>query len=157
MIRLIQRVENNVLVKIEKFSPRFHGLAMRYRIYFKYIIAGGTAAFVDLSFLVFFKELFGFHYLLAAVFAFIIAFCVSFILQKFWTFSDGRMEGVHRQAAVYLMIALANLFMNTLLMYLFVDVVHVWYLFSQIMAAGLIALVSFFIYRRFVFKNTKVS
>jgi putative flippase GtrA len=151
VINLIQKIEDGFMVTLEKISPTLFRLATRYQIYFKYIISGGTAAATDLALLAFFKEIFGFNYLVAAVLAFIIAFGVSFFLQKFWTFGDTKMEGVHRQAGLYLAIAVANLFVNTLLMYIFVDFVHIWYFLSQVIASGLIALFSFFIYRRFVF------
>src|SRR5207248_270965 len=105
----------------------------------------------DIFLLALFKEAFAMSYLVAATLAFAIAFFVSFALQKFWTFGDRALSGVHMQMTIYFTIAGVNLGINAGLMYVFVDVAHLWYLFSQVLAGGLIALSSFFLYRRFVF------
>ena len=122
----------------------------------KYIISGGTAAVVDLSFLALFVDVFKINYLISAIFAFLIAFSVSFLLQKFWTFQDKGMDDVHKQASIYFIVSATNLGINTLLMYLFVDHFHIHYFLSQILASGLLAISSYFIYSRFIFKNNIV-
>jgi putative flippase GtrA len=119
----------------------------------KYIISGGTAAAVDIAFLVLFTEVFKWWYIVSAIVAFIIAFGVSFTLQKFWTFRDHGTERIHVQASIYLAVSIANLGINTLLMYLFVDIFGIWYVASQVLAGGLIAIMSFFVYKKFIFKK----
>jgi putative flippase GtrA len=125
----------------------------------RFIISGGTSAAVDLFLLFLLNSVLGVHYLASAVLAFIGAFGVSFTLHKFWTFrSHG--EKAHRQAALYLLASLFGLFLNTILMYLFVQ--HVFthvipsmrmnVMASQIVVGGIVAFVSFFISHRFVFK-----
>lgn len=152
MIDLLERTVDRTMVGLEKISPSLFSLATRYKIYVKYIFSGGTAVAADLILLALFKEVFVMNYLVAAILAFIIAFGVSFTMQKFWTFSDKKINGMHRQVVIYFVIAVGNLLVNTLLMYVFVDFIHVWYLLSQVIASGLIALTSFFLYRRLVFK-----
>ena len=121
----------------------------------RYLIAGGTAAFVDFGFLYLFTDGFGLHYLTSAILAFIIAFFVSFFLQKFWTFQDYSVEKVHEQAVIYFAVAIFNLAINTGLMYLCVDVWGIWYMAGQFLASGLIAVESFFISRHFVFNKIR--
>ncbi|MDP3735697.1 MAG: GtrA family protein [bacterium] len=115
----------------------------------RYLISGGTALAVNLGLLAFFIEIFGLWYLLAAVLAFTVALCVSFALQKFFTFADhARTTGVlTRQFSIYTTIALINVALNTILMYLLVERLVLHYLVSQVVASGTIALYSFFIYR----------
>lgn len=120
----------------------------------RYIISGGTAACVDIGFLVLFTEAFGWWYLVSAILAFILAFGVSFGLQKFWTFKDHVTDNMHVQASIYLLVSLVNLGLNTLLMYFFVDLLHMWYVFAQVLTGGLIAILSFFVYKKFIFKNS---
>jgi putative flippase GtrA len=117
----------------------------------KYIISGGTAAVVDLAALYVFVEWFHMWYVLSAIIAFLIAFCFSFTLQKFWTFKDREVENVHKQATVYFVVSVVNLGVNTLLIYLFVEYLHLHYFVSQIIAGGLLAVSSFFIYSIFIF------
>lgn len=123
----------------------------------KYVISGGTAAVIDLFFLYFFVEHSSMTYLSAAVIAFLIAFCASFTLQKFWTFKDSSVEKVHKQATVYLIVSLANLGLNTFLIYVFVEYSHLHYFISQILAGALLAVSSFFVYSFFIFKPVAVK
>jgi putative flippase GtrA len=119
----------------------------------RYLVSGSSAAVVDLGLLYGLTEWASLHYLASATIAFVAAFFVSFFLQKFWTFQDHSVERVHAQVALYFVIAVANLGLNTLLMYLFVEYLHLWYLAAQILAGSAIACESFFISRHFVFKT----
>lgn len=119
----------------------------------RYIISGGTAALTDLVALYVFTDILHVWYLLSAIIAFIIAFGVSFSLQKYWTFKDHSNDGIAAQGALYLLISIVNLGINTGLVYLFTDVFGSHYIVSQIIAAGLIAIVSFFVYQKLIFKK----
>ncbi len=117
----------------------------------RFIISGGTSAVVDLSLLYVFHSVFGIHYLLSAVLAFLGAFGVSFTLHKYWTFKSHGQE-THRQVVIYMGTSLFGLFLNTVLMYIFVDFFHVQVLVSQFFVGAMVAFSSFFISSRFVFK-----
>jgi len=130
-------------------------IAMRHRQIIKYVISGSTATFVDLSFIYVLTDLFHFWYLLSAVLAFMIAFFVSFSLQKFWTFRNNDRERIYEQLVLYLTIGLLNLTVNTGLMYLSVDVFGVWYLFAQVIILGFLGIGSFLFYKYIIFKKHK--
>src|SRR3989344_5231647 len=117
----------------------------------RYFLSGGTAFGVDFFFLYFFTELVGLHYLLSVVIAFVIAVIVSFILQKYWTFQNNSKVDLHRQAVLYITVAIINTGFNALLVYLFVEYVGLHYLVGQFFSSGLIAFESFFIYQFFIF------
>jgi|SRR3989344_334142 len=118
----------------------------------RYVVSGGTAGLTLLLALYIFNSLLKVHYLISSVFAFVVAFVVSFVLQKFWTFKDHSTDGIHKQTVIYLVTSLFGLGLNTLLMYLFVDYVHMGVIQSQILTGGLVACCTFFISRDFVFK-----
>ena len=118
----------------------------------KYVVSGGSSAVIDLLAIYVFTDIFHIWYLFSAVLAFLLGFGVSFFLQKHWTFQDKSKE-THNQAMMYLVLAAINLGINTLLMYVFVDIVHIWYLFAQVITGGLIAFSSFFVYRKIIFNN----
>ena len=122
----------------------------------RFLFSGGVSAGVDLILLFIFTDIFGWWYLVSAIFAFLIAFGVSFTLQKFWTFQDHSREGVHAQAGIYFFVAVINLALNTLFVYLFVEYIHLHYLLAQIVASLLIACESFFVYQRFIFRAPTV-
>ena len=117
----------------------------------RFIIAGGTSAFVDLTLLFVLHEAFGVYYLLSAILAFVGAFGVSFTLHKYWTFKSHQ-EDTNKQLILYLGTSLFGLFLNTVLMYVFVDVLGVGVMLSQLIVGGMVAFSSFFISRKFVFK-----
>lgn len=124
-------------------TTRFVGL--------RYFISGGTAGVTDIALLYLFNEIIGIHYLLSSAVAFVCAFIVSFLLHKFWTFKSHG-EATHRQIITYLFSSLFGLFLNTLLMYLFVDKFHLEVITSQIIVGLMVACLSFFISRNLVFK-----
>jgi putative flippase GtrA len=121
----------------------------------RYLIAGGTAALVNLVSLFVFTSLLNVWYLLSAIIAFVVAFVVSFLLSKFWTFTDNSTAKWKSQVAMYLVITGTNLGINTLLMYLAVDMLGVHYMIAQFIISGLIACESYFAYQIFVFKKSK--
>lgn len=117
----------------------------------KYLISGGSAAVVNLSVLYISTDILHVWYLASSVLANIIAFFVSFFLQKFWTFNNASVELVKKQLALYLLVAVINLGINTLLMFVFVEYAQLHYLLAQIVTSGLIAIESFFVYQHFIF------
>ncbi len=122
----------------------------------KYILAGGTATVVNLILLYFLTEFFQLWYLISSAIAFIISFFVSFYLQKFWTFQDKDKKKIYQQIRLYGIVALANLGLNTGLMYFSVDILKIWYLLAQILISGLIAIESFLIYKFLIFNKHQV-
>ncbi len=142
---------HNFGLRLGKISPRLAGLWSHRQQIFRYLVSGGTAAAVDIGLLYAFTRFAGLWYLASAVVAFIIAFGVSFFLQKFWTFRDRATDGMHRQAGKYLGVSIFNLCVNTLLVYIFTDAFGLWYILSQVIAAGLVALGSFFVYKYWIF------
>lgn len=119
----------------------------------RYIFSGGLAALTDLVALYVFKDVIGIWYLTSAVLAFLIAFVVSFSLQKFFTFQDHSMEGLHGQAATYFVVSGLNLLLNTFFMYVLVDRFGMHYMFAQILTSLVLAMESFVVYGMFIFKK----
>jgi len=121
----------------------------------KYGISGGIAFSTDLALLYFFTGTLNVWYLFSAVLAFIIAFFVSFFLQKFWTFRDVSKQGIYKQMAQYFVIGLINLWINTMGMFLLVDLFSVMYILAQIIMSASIAIGSFIIYKFVIFKRVR--
>lgn len=125
----------------------------KYKQIFKYLIAGSIGTFVNLALLYFFTDILSIWYLLSTVLAFILSFFVSFFLQKFWTFSDRDKEKIYRQMAGFMLVALANLVLNTWLMYLLVDGLEIWYMLAQFIISAFIAIESYLVYKFFIFND----
>jgi putative flippase GtrA len=125
----------------------------KYKIYIKYIISGGTAAFVDLVLLYILTDIFGIWYLASASLAFLVAFFVSFYLQKFWTFRDSSRDRMYQQMSIYMAVGLTNVGINAGGMYVLVDILGIMYIIAQIIMGGLIAIGSFLMYKFVIFKK----
>jgi len=124
----------------------------------KFIISGGIATLADLILLFILTDFFRIWYLFSAILAFIGSFFVSFYLQKFFTFRDAGRERIYRQMGQYLFVGLMNLGLNTLGMYLAVEIFGIWYLLAQIIVTIIIAIFSFIIYKTYIFvKNPESS
>lgn len=131
----------------------FNPLLLKHKQILKYLIAGSCGTFVNLALLYFFTDILLIWYLLSAVLAFILSFFVSFFLQKFWTFSDRDKQKIYRQMAAFLSVALANLVLNTLLMYLLVDSLEIWYMLAQFIISAFIAVESYLVYKFLIFNG----
>ena len=108
---------------------------------------------VDLILLYVLTDVFGIWYLFSATLAFCMSFFVSFFLQKYWTFRDREQEKIYRQMGLYFAVAVTNLGLNTLLLYLSVDILRIWYLLAQVLVIAVIAVESFMIYKFLIFNR----
>lgn len=153
MVRFFVFCEEWCLTIADRHCPRAAVFARRYARVIKYVAAGGTAAVVDLGLLYALTDIAGWHYIVSTTVAFLAAFGVSFTLQKFWTFGNQDMDRVHIQLALYLTIAVVNLFVNAGLMYFFVETAGIWYFLAQIITGAIMACYGFLLYRYIIFRN----
>ena len=118
----------------------------------KFIISGGTAFSVDLLLLFFLTDILKIWYIYSASMAFIVAFFISFYLQKLWTFRDSNKK-VYKQMLIFFFSGTANVMVNAGGMYVIVDKLGIKYLFAQMIMTALLSTCSFLIYRFIVFKK----
>lgn len=129
----------------------------QYAVIVRYFISGGSSFGTNIIVLYLLTEYLKVYYLVSAVLSFLIAFVVSFFMMKHWTFQDVSTDGVHKQMSAYLGVALMNLLLNTALVYLFVEYMGIWYIFSQVAASLIIAVSSFFIYKYLIFAKVPLQ
>ena len=97
-------------------------------------------------------DVFGLWYVASGVISFMASVAVTFILQKTLTFKDATHDSTGRKFLIFAVIAICNLIMNTVLLFLFTEKAHIYYLVSQLLSGSIIAIWTYFIYKRFVFK-----
>ncbi len=121
-------------------------------ILLRYLVSGLLAgALTNLGLLFILTHFFGIFYIYSSIIAFLASITLSFGLQKFWTFSDKELKGVHSQFSRYTILALLGLVINALLMYILVDRAHLWYILAQIIVNAFIAVLNFLMYKFFIF------
>jgi len=116
-------------------------------------MSGAAAAATNLAVLFILVHFGRMYYLYASVVAFIASVAVSFTLQKFWTFQDTFTHDIREQFTRYSVVVLANLALNTGLMYLFVEKAALWYVLAQILTTSIVAIVGYIGYKHFVFRE----
>ncbi len=123
----------------------------RYKI-IRFLFSGAVGAGTNLLILFVLTRYLGLYYVLSVIISFIIATTVSFIMQKYCTFQDKSQEVIHNQALAFTIVAIINLFINTYIVYAFVEFAHFHYLIGQVFASIIVAFESFFVYKIFIFR-----
>lgn len=149
---MLERNYQKIHSRFKRHAPSIlYNNVFRHRQIIKFLIAGGTSTSIDIFIFTVLTYWVGLWYITASISSFIIAFWVSFGLQKFWTFRDKNVEKFMKQTYLYFIVAIVNLGISTLLIYLFVDYIHIHKFISKIIANAIIAAESFFVYRHFIF------
>lgn len=113
----------------------------------KFIISGAAAAVANLATLYVCTEFFGMWYLWSATVAFTAGIFVSFSLHKFWTFGNQSTSTARRQFFSYFVWTLVMLGVNTLLVFMMVETLRVWYLGAQVISGCIIACANYLFYK----------
>ncbi|MEK7459872.1 MAG: GtrA family protein [Patescibacteria group bacterium] len=123
----------------------------------KYIFSGGLVTASNLLILFISVHYLKLWYLISSVIAFCFGVSISYILQKFFTFKNYELENIHKQFLNFFIFALIMLVFNTLLMYVFVDIIKIWYLLAQAVSSILIAFINYTYFNKVIFKKIKHS
>ena len=123
----------------------------------RYVIAGGITALSNILVLYILTDYLGLWYLVSSFAAICTAWVVSFLLQKFWAFQNYGLDRVHIQLYLHTILALSNIVLNTVLLYVFVEWIHLWYIAAQIIASGLLACMNYIVYRHYIFPRQNIS
>jgi putative flippase GtrA len=121
-------------------------------------MAGCVGALINMGVLFILVDIFGMWYLMSAVISFVSALITTFFIQKFWAFKNLSVEKKHvkRQAILYVISSTTCLFINLLILFILVDILGVWYLFSQFLSLGLVSIGSFFFNKLVTFKKEEI-
>ncbi len=117
----------------------------------RFLITGGTAAFINIFLLFAFTEFAGIWYILSSILAFFGAFAFNFVVSKYWVFKSRDPAKIRRELPMQLAVNVVNLGINTVLLYSFVEYLGLWYVLAQFFASIIIAFESFIVYR-WIFK-----
>lgn len=119
----------------------------------RFIIAGGFVALTQIYVLYILTDIFLIWYLYSSMLSFVYACVSSFFLQKFWAFKDYEKKNALAQFVKFVIVAVIGISINTTFMYLLVDLIGLWYVFSQFVTGIIVAIINFLIYKFFIFKT----
>ena len=117
----------------------------------RYLVSGSIGLSVNLGLYRALVQFVHAQYLVGSVIAVSVSTIVGFLLQKYWTFEERSHERMRTQFMLYAGLSLCNLGINTLIVYLLVEYADAHYLIAQAVGAGLVACVSYVVYKRYIF------
>lgn len=133
--------------------PKIYYFCNKRKAIIKFFISGAVAGTSDLILLFIFHGLLYWNIILSTSLAFILAFVVSFSLQKLWTFRNNDKKKTLRQFVLYFLTALINLNLNGFFMHILVNELGWWYLLSQLVINLLLGVINFLVYKFIIFKT----
>lgn len=124
---------------------------MRFKRFFWYCVGGGLAFVTDASLLFIFTEYGHIWYLFSAILSFIIAAVVNYLFQRLVTFKD-RKQDFKKQFLSFLLVAVVGIVLNTVLLYVQVEFLGLWYMLAKAIAAVIVLLWNFVMNKYVTFK-----
>jgi putative flippase GtrA len=112
----------------------------------RFLLVGCSAAVLNLGLLWLFTSILGIWYLASSVAAYCISVGYNFVLQRLWAFG-GIAGAIGSQLSYFILINLSGVALNTMIVFLLVEELGVWYVVAQTAASLIIAVQSFFGYR----------
>lgn len=123
--------------------------------FFRYGFVGGFSFLVDFFLLYFFSDFCGIYYLISAVLSFIISLIVNYILSIYWVFNKNKINNKVLEFNLFALIGIIGLVFTEILLYLFTDVLGMYYLVSKIISTIIVLFWNFFARRVMFYGNLK--
>lgn len=123
--------------------------------FFRYGFVGGFSFLVDFFLLYFFSDFCGIYYLISAVLSFIISLIVNYILSIYWVFNKNKLNNKVLEFNLFALIGIVGLVFTEILLYLFTDVLGMYYLVSKIFSTIIVLFWNFLARRVMFYGNLK--
>ncbi len=118
--------------------------------FFRYIFVGGIAFLADAGALWLCEKFM--HYLIAAAIAFVFGLVVNYVLSVCFVFSaDERTTSRTAEFIIYAVIGVIGLGLTELIMWLFTDVIGLYFLLSKIVAAAIVLVWNFVARKKIIY------
>ena len=98
------------------------------------LFAGGISFVLDTTVLVLLTQYAHIHYLIAATVGFLFGLCLNYLLSIRWVFPNRSMESSQKEFTVFILVGIVGLVMNNFFLWLFTDLLSVYYIYSKFMA-----------------------
>jgi putative flippase GtrA len=113
------------------------------------IFSSNVAFALDFGLLVLLTEVVHLHYLVSNIIAFMTGTSLLYVLSVFWVFSRRVIQNKHLEYWLFILIGVVGVGFNELFMWLFTEKVHIYYLYSKIIAGSIVFFWNF-LSRRFI-------
>lgn len=114
---------------------------------FRFLVAGGACLLLELACLYVMTEWAGLYYLYSSAIAFTISVSVNYWLCRVWVFQGRQKDQSLKVLALFLGSSVAGLGLNQFCMYIFVEVLEIYYMAAKLLAAGIVTAWNFVLKR----------
>lgn len=126
----------------------------------KFCLVGASGFLVNMFFLWFCTEILKLYYLFSSLIAIELSMINNYVLNDFWTWHDrgkeGRKEYFKRMLQYHLSTS-AGFLTNISILWFLTEIVHVYYLFSNVFGILAGGLLNFFLNDRWTFRHKKIG
>lgn len=120
------------------------------RKFIRYGIVGSIGTITHLGILLFLVEIVSLNPIISSSVAFIIVVLISYYLNYNWTF---KATAKHFNSLIrYIAVCLVGFSLNTGIMFIIVDILHLWYMLGQIISIIIIPISNFILNSRWTFR-----
>jgi putative flippase GtrA len=119
--------------------------------FFRYVIIGGSATLIDWIVFYLLITKFNIYYQISLFLSFILATSFHFIFSKIFVF-ESKSKKVLLEICKFLSVAIFSLFMSSIFMYIFVEVIIIEKMISKIITSGLLLFINYNLNKRITFK-----
>ena len=109
-------------------------------------VVGGLAFVIDYVVLYVLTDIFHIYYLISSCISFTVSVIFNYILSIKWVFDVNKKQDMH-EFIVFIILSVIGLIINSIIMYIMVDIISVHYMISKLLAT-LIVMVYNFITRK---------
>ena len=114
----------------------------------KFAICGGTAFIIDYGVFIVLTQVFKIYYLIASIISFTISVIYNYILSIKWVFK-AKKQNV-KEFFIFVVLSIIGLGINSLIMYIFVDLISIHELISKVIATIIVMIYNFITRKIFV-------
>jgi dolichol-phosphate mannosyltransferase len=111
--------------------------------FFKFGIVGGIGTLINITILYLLTEKVRVYYLISAIISFFVAMSSNFILNKIWTFKENVKLEIGKKYLQFGLVSISALLVNLFFLYIFTDILGIYYIISQILAIGISLIINF--------------
>ncbi len=119
----------------------------------RYMMAGVFCFVIDFSTLYALKEYLGLYYLVASALAFLTGIAINYILNVIWVFPKRAYKEKIHEMTIFLLIEIVALILLVIFMWLFTDVLKMYYLASKACATGLVFFWNYYAKKHILFNK----